>query len=894
MQKIYLSLIIAIGFWLCSTSENQAQLYVQDPAFQSVLIKSKSSYVSSFNKLSDNKLLVIGGMDYVNNIEKISPIRLHEDGSLDASFPFSSWEGGYSVVIRDDGKMISKDLFNGANNEPYVRLSLYQSNGQLDSTFLTEIKSTTISIPRALAVQNDNKVIVGTVITYEEYFYKGLINRVSTDGSIDKTFNTAYLDIRWLGHILVQPDGKILVTGSFGPKGKFRKKLIRLHSDGSLDDSFNPPLGSFGSLYTLTFQKDGRILLGTDRGVVRLLPTGELDDSFTINEYSVRSITIQPDGKILAGCWVSDTVNYIAGRGPVIRLNTNGTIDTSFDAGLGAANHPVGALEVQSNGQILVGGFFNQFNGQPAIGITRLNAVDGQVDSTFSIKLESRGHLERTVVQPDGKILVFGNFNSVNDQSYNGLARLYEDGSIDNSFNIGTGVDGFWDLNGGFVRSVALQEDRKILVGGFFSSFNSVPANSLVRLNENGSVDQSFQQFGSERFYVNTVAIQENGKILVGGYGYHGKSTQFLIRLLPDGSIDPDFTAGDGNGSVSQILVQEDGKILVSGGFTSYNNTSASNIIRLNKNGTVDQTFQATGSNNFIKKIVLQDDGKILALGGFTELNGTLVNKLVRLNNNGTSDETFNPELDTYSQLQDFVLRPDGQILVNGYLFQGDKKIVLLENDGSLNDVLFVLEFEYSFYGSMTSVDDKLIVAAGDKLVQLYSLQQQSITFDTISNKFPNDDSFKLSATASSGLPLTFKVVSGPATLEENIVTLTGQSGLVTIQALQEGDKKFAIAEPKEQSFMVEQQVLGIEDKKYPPVKTYPNPASEYIVIEALSMPVRNAFINLYDMKGKRMPVSVSITHNGYRIDLHQTLKGFYFLQIITGSEKINQKVVLE
>ncbi len=798
-----------------------SQVYRQDPAFQSALVKKNNGYVSSFIKVSDSKILVTGGMDYVNYTVTSPPIRLTENGSVDDSFSFTPGGGDSFFVVRQDGKLVGRDLYEGANSEPYVHLTLYQPNGKLEATFSTNIKSASVIIPQALAVQANNKVIVGTVITQENYDYKGLINRVETDGRIDRTFSTAHLDIRWLNQIVVQADGKILVSGSFGPKGEFRKTLIRLHADGLLDDGFNPPVNMFGGLSSVTMLEAGKILLGTGRGVVRLLPTGELDDSFNINEYAVSATALQPDGKILVGHWVSDTINYVTGHGPVIRLNSDGSVDTSFEASPGAANFSVSALEVQSDGHILVGGHFDRFSGQPAVGIVRLDGTDGQIDPAFSIKLESRGYLDQTVTQPDSKLLVFGDFNSVNDQSSNDLVRLRADGSIDSSFNIGTGVDGFWDLNGGFVRSVALQQDRKIIVGGFFSSFNQVFANSLVRLNEDGSVDPSFKKFELEKYYVNAVAVQQDGKILVGGAAYYGEEGEFVIRLLPDGSRDPDFVTASGRGFVGQILVQEDGKILVGGGFNNYNNASANHLVRLNTDGTIDPTFRAIGSDSPVEKLVLQDDGKILVQGRFTQFNNVLVSSFVRLNTDGIIDDTFSAELSTYPQIHDFVLRSDGQLLVSGYLFQTADKLVLLRGNGSLNDEISVEEPDPIFYSSMTSIGDKLLVASGNNLIQLCAGRQSRVGED---------------------------------------------------------------------------QVLGTESEVSTSVKVYPNPASDHINIESLlflsSKP--NPSVVLYDLNGRRRPISITPTIAGYRLEFNRLSRGLYFLHVTTEDKKLIRKVVLE
>ena len=112
------------------------------------------------------------------------------------------------------------------------------------------------------------------------------------------------------------------------------------------------------------------------------------------------------------------------------------------------------------------------------------------------------------------------------------------------------------------------------------------------------------------------MAIQSDGKILVGGtfFTYNGVSANRVIRLNSDGSVDNTFVTGTGfNNYVLSIVIQSDGKILVGGGFTAYNGVSANRIIRLNSDGSIDNTFvTGTGFDNYVYSIAIQSDGKIL------------------------------------------------------------------------------------------------------------------------------------------------------------------------------------------------------------------------------------------------------------------------------------------
>ena len=194
------------------------------------------------------------------------------------------------------------------------------------------------------------------------------------------------------------------------------------------------------------------------------------------------------------------------------------------------------------------------------------------------------------------------------------IIRLNSDGTIDNSFVSNSG----FDIG---ISSIAQQSDGKILIGGAFTTYNGTSVNTLIRLNTNGSLDNSFvSAIGSRGTgfdnVVNGMVVQSDNKILV-------IVAKKIIRLNANGSLDNSF-ALSGNGfdrSVSKIKLQADGKIIVGGSFTNYNGLIANNLIRLNDDGTKDNSFttEATPNtpvtNSYINDIAIQNDGKILIVG---------------------------------------------------------------------------------------------------------------------------------------------------------------------------------------------------------------------------------------------------------------------------------------
>jgi uncharacterized delta-60 repeat protein len=159
------------------------------------------------------------------------------------------------------------------------------------------------------------------------------------------------------------------------------------------------------------------------------------------------------------------------------------------------------------------------------------------------------------------------------------------------------------------------------LVGGNFSAYKGATANKLIRLHSDGSRDASLSvlTIGDDDSDVFAIAEQSNGRIIVGGdfESYDGSTVNNIVRLTASGSRDTSFDMGDGfDGTVYAIAVQNNGKILVGGNFTSYNGDTANNIVRLNSDGTKDTSFDmGDGFDGIVRTITIQNNGKIL-IGG--------------------------------------------------------------------------------------------------------------------------------------------------------------------------------------------------------------------------------------------------------------------------------------
>jgi uncharacterized delta-60 repeat protein len=277
------------------------------------------------------------------------------------------------------------------------------------------------------------------------------------------------------------------------------------------------------------------------------------------------------------------------------------------------------------------------------------------------------GYAESLAVQPDGKILTGGVFIQLGGQARLHIGRLNADGSLDSGFNPGAVVSNRTSA----VNCLAVQPDGKILAGGVFTELAGQPCDSIGRLNADGTLDPDFNtRTTTNYFYLNCLAAQPDGKVLVGG-GFPA-----LRRLNADGTPDTNFNVSLGvSGTLYCAVLQPDGKILVGGTFTNLGGQARTNIGRLNPNGTVDTNFVAaatggsgSGWNPGVITMVVQPDGKILVGGNFSVLDGRVHPGFGRLNANGSLDTNFTVQV--LNIVHSLALQADGNILLGGQFVQ--------------------------------------------------------------------------------------------------------------------------------------------------------------------------------------------------------------------------------
>ena len=350
------------------------------------------------------------------------------------------------------------------------------------------------------------------------------------------------------------------------------KTFCVLSQDGSLDLEFIPNDILNSSVRAFMEQQDGKILIGSyNPAIIRLNSDGTNDISFnSMVNFSgeVNDIAIQKDNKIIV---VGSYPSYIK------RFNMDGTADNTFNFLGGTLNGRINNVEILNNGKIIIAGVFDEINNTPIEAIAKLNS-DGSLDTSFNLNLSPITSIRTMDIQPDGKIIIAGQ----NDESvqYRIFSRYFEDGTFDTNFN---------EQETHYIYDIEVQEDGKIMICGTFSEYDNITQYNIARLNNNGTLDTSFTSYNlpqdGTNYTVFDVSIIEGEKYLINGSFsvYNDITSNYIAKINHDGTIDTSFDIGTGpNDFVWETYIQNDSKILIGGDFTSYNGISRNKIARLN------------------------------------------------------------------------------------------------------------------------------------------------------------------------------------------------------------------------------------------------------------------------------------------------------------------------
>ncbi|MEN9573244.1 MAG: hypothetical protein RL514_1099 [Verrucomicrobiota bacterium] len=779
-----------------------------DVTFRANLGADGPIYAVAFH--TNGQLFLGGNFTTVNGGLVNRVARLNADGTLDQNFNpgLGADTNVYAVVVQPDGAVLLGGQFTSVNGTARARVARLSVIGAVDITFNPGTGAD--ADVYALAVQPDGAVLVGGAFANFNGVSAGRVVRLAVDGSVDATFSTGSGANGPVRSIAVLVDGRIVIAGDFTSfNGVSAPRITRLNANGAVDVTFNAGAGADNTIYSLAASTNGSVVVAgafttfgglTKNGITRINLDGTLDASFNSGlgaNGTVLSVSQRQNGRVmLAGTFTA--VNGVS-RNRFARLNADGSLDAAFDPGTGANNvvnavsvfqppQPVpqpfavtslfslggqtnvfdigatsGVVNVTFNAgfssdtfrlyyqgvrlldtnffgsqtfsvpygpgtstvvtitvnegafffptwdyagtltpvvntseRVVIAGDFTTVNGVPRARVAQLNE-NGAMDTTFGLGTGSSivlgVGLNTNLALPDllGKSVVGGNFTALNGANVSRLARLNLDGSLDLAFNTGTGADAT-------INAVLVQPDGRVIIGGFFTNFNGTGRGRLARLNSNGSLDTGFDTTLGANNIVLALALQPDGKVLVGGLftTLNGTARNFIARLNADGTVDSSFNTSVGaDGAVRAIAVQADGKVLIGGDFSTVNGAARSRIARLNADGTLDTlaAFNAgVGFNDFVSALALDASQRIIVGGAFTTANGLARNRIARLTTAGAVDVAFDPGAGFDDYVNAAVVQPDGKlVLVGGFTtFNGllANRIIRLTPDGSVDTAI--------------------------------------------------------------------------------------------------------------------------------------------------------------------------------------------------------------
>jgi uncharacterized delta-60 repeat protein len=654
-----------------------------------------------------------------------------------------------TLIDSTNGKIYIGGDFNSYKGIPSPRLiRLNIADGSIDTTFA--IGTGFDNSIETIALDSSGKVYVGGAFTTYKGSTANKIIKLNTDGSIDTTFATGTGFTAGVKTITLDSSGKLYVGGSFTAyNGSGANYITKLNTDGSVDTSFVVGSGFNIAVFAITLDSSGKVYVGgvftTYKGsaanrIIKLNTDGSVDTTFATGtgfNGSVNTITLDSaNGKLYAGgvftTYKGSSSNYIT------KLNTDGSVDTTFATGTGF-NSGVQTITLDSSGKIYIGGEFGSYKSVSSIRLIKLN-TDGSIDTTFATGNGFDSTVYAVTLDSSGKIYVGGFFTTYKDTSSPFMIRLNTDGSFDNFFVTAYGFNSI-------IYATALDfENKKLYIGGLFTNYKGSTANKIIRINIDGSIDTTFATgtgFGTG-FYdaVYAIALDSSGKIYVGGNftTYNGSTANYIIKLNTDGSVDTTFATGTGfNGSVNTITLDSSGKLYAGGGFTTYKGSSTNYITKLNTDGSVDTTFATgTGFNNNIRTIALDSSGKVYVGGAFTTYKGSAANRIIKLNTDGSVDTSLVTGTGFSSDVYTIILDSSSKLYVGGNFSTYNtsnscNKLIKLNVDGSV-DTSFVVGSGFDSYVlaiALDSANGKVYVGGNFTTYKSTTLSSRIIRLNT-------------------------------------------------------------------------------------------------------------------------------------------------------------------
>ncbi|WP_238388199.1 hypothetical protein [Hymenobacter sediminis] len=632
--------------------------------------------VSQVLQLSDGSRVLLSGIGSLRAENREVPgwARYQADGQLDTAFCRRAARSAFhpqEVYEASGGKLwvrMGSNRFDPAGPPLLKRLN---ADGTADASFSTTI---TGELNTCLPLR-DGRILVGGTYLSEGKQVLGRLACLRADGSVDTGFTTALGAFEGVVIALAQQrNGDILVGGRrLSVGGKVDLSLIRLRLSGQFDTGFQALLSPTMPLMALTVQADDKPVVLAGMGaatVVRFLPSGAPDPAFQLRLRQALYITNNrpplvalADGRILFPAHAQrglPPTNDPTWRS-LLCVQSNGEQDTTFQ--YRALPPYISSLQQLPDGRVLAGTSLVRYAGVSAARLTPTGIVvlqpNGAPESDQRLpKLQGPGTVRALATYPHNQLLVAGSFSAVGDQEAHNLARLHSDGTLDTAFTRRCNLEG--DL-----QHVVVQPDGRLLVAGWGSRVNNSSQLLLVRRLPDGSPDTTFAPplLTADAYQsITALVLQPDGKVLLAGqFRLPGGKEHTLLRLTALGKVDLSFQPPVSTESARSLLVQPDGKILV-GSYPSL-------VRRLLPDGRLDPTFQSLRYSGLVTTLAQYPDGRILvggqfSAGGFQGI--PQLTDLARLLPTGKTDTTFHAPSFQVRYIQALAVLPDGRLWVGG------------------------------------------------------------------------------------------------------------------------------------------------------------------------------------------------------------------------------------
>ncbi len=772
----------------------------------------------------------------------------------------------------------------------------------------------------------DGKILLGGDIAFFKTKSVNNLIRLNTDNTIDETFSFNGNNFLLIEKIELLNTGDLIVLAqdykSLTNTYSDHYSLFCLNSSGEIKKEID----SLITPHNIAVQDDDKVLVcgtrSTEGYLYRYNPDLSLDTAFD-NRISFNSgvadVRVNKDRIFVSGMFslVNDTI-----RNSIVKLNLNGTIDSTFNTGLGTSDY-IGSLTFQADDKILIGKtYINSFNGQYFGGIVRLNP-DGSVDDSFHPPALN-GSASEILIRDSS--IYFSASKDLNGVFGSYLFKLTPNGGIDNTFNpillddtnpfefcmafqrnslifnssfLAGNIYGLslCDSAGSFVNSFAPEISRygvikvgdyfngKLVVSGDFVKINELETYGIALLNDDGTVDETFvlkQNLGNGL----QIKILNDSSLLFST----GKA---FIKINSHAQVMADFNFSHFKTlyQVIKFRVLENGKIIAADG---------NNVYRLNADGTEDTDFDiGSGIGSTVSTAFdfdLQND-KVIFGSIFDNYNGTGVNKLMRLNADASLDQTFDIGTGPDDLVSMIKVLTSGEVLVGGYFksFDGNEiphGLVKLSANGAM-DIAFNENQKNSPLCEVYWYNPK--VEQSDSMI--YIRAKDAIGLDTVvalnvDGKIDGDFN----------MPLIVNRINDIVVLNENsqIEKKTKSDNLNDKTSYMFALGNFKLNEGDGASFIIKFSIgsetgptpvsdLNAEGSGY---QLYPIPVKDKLLI-SFSEIQPHTMISIYDLNGMQLHSSKITTASG-EVDMSKYVPGIYFVRIVTSEGRVSTTKIVK